>query len=1044
MRSIDEIFSIFKSHPRASYILHGGNTAHGVYRQEPVDIYIDLNDVPELHRVQKTESSLTLGGNVSMTLAMESFEERSKDPGFEYMRRLAKHIDLIASVPVRNIGTIAGNLMIKHRHREFPSDLFLIFETVGAEVHVLEAPGKKSSVSLLEFLDVNMRNKIIYSLVFPRLSKEYEFRSYKIMPRAQNAHAFVNAGFLFKLDGGGRVLEKPNIIFGGINEHFLHASNTENFLMGKSIVDKDTWRAAVDTLQKELKPDYVLPDYTPKFRRKLALGLFYKFALGIKPENLEPKLRSGASLLERPLSSAKQDFETNKSLWPLSQPLPKLESIYQTSGEARYVNDLPPFPHQVFCAFVLSELANATIEAVDAREALSTKGVVAFFKASDVPGKNLFIAGSEQMLFVSYDEPLFAENRTLFAGQPIGVIAAESQALANEAAAKVKVKYAEAARTKPVVSIDDALEANDRSRFVQVVDNPAQQVGNDTKHVIKGTFRCGPQYHYTMEPQSCVCVPVEDGMDVYPAAQWMDLVQVSIAQCLAVKNNSINIQVRRIGGGYGAKISRGVQVACACALVCHKLARPARFVLTIEDNMRSVGKRNATRQDYEIGVNADGRIQYLNSQHWSNSGSSFNEGSSPYIAHHLPSCYDASTWSITGFETKTDQPSCTYCRAPASTEAIAATEHMMEHIARVVGKDPLEVRLLNMNEKDKEQVGPMIENLSSSADFEMRKRAVETFNKENRWKKRGISLVPQKYPILFFGHFHAMVSIYAHDGTVSISHGGIECGQGIHTKIAQTAAHTLGIDLDMVSVKPSNNFTAPNNMVTGGSITSESCAYATVKACEQILEKLKPIREELGNPTWQELIMAAHTKDVPLCAHYMASTARELPVYVVYGVVIAEVELDLLTGQHVIDRVDLMEDAGQSMNPDVDLGQVEGAFVMGIGYWTSEDLIYDPNTGQLTNYRTWNYKPPGAKDIPVDFRVSFRKNARNEKNIFGAKATGEPPLCMSCVIPLAIRQALNSARADVGNADPWYQLDGPVTTEKILLTSLTNKNNMLL
>lgn len=262
-----------------------------------------MNDVPDLRRIEKTKDSLTLGGNVSLTVAMETFEKYSTEKGFKYLQHLAHHIDLIASVPVRNAGSIAGNLMIKHAHHEFPSDLFLMLETAGTQVHILDGPGRKSNMMLLDFLKTDMRHKIIYSVVLPALSDDYVYRSYKIMPRAQNAHAHVNAGFLFKLDSGGKLLEKPNIIFGGINEHFLHAKDTEQLLTGKVIQDKQLIKTALETLSNELKPDHVLPDYSPEFRKTLALGLFYKAVLSIRPEKISPKLRSGGTILDREVSS---------------------------------------------------------------------------------------------------------------------------------------------------------------------------------------------------------------------------------------------------------------------------------------------------------------------------------------------------------------------------------------------------------------------------------------------------------------------------------------------------------------------------------------------------------------------------------------------------------------------------------------------------------------------------------------------------------------------------------------------------------------------
>ncbi|XP_076232212.1 xanthine dehydrogenase/oxidase [Calliopsis andreniformis] len=1040
--SVDALFEIFQNNPNSTYVLNGGNTAHGVYRLKVPDIYIDINNIPELRNVSKDDKSLTIGSNISLTTAMEIFHKYSKDANFEYLQHLAQHIDLIAGYTVRNLGTLAGNLMIKHQYREFPSDLFLILETAGAQLHIAEAGGKKTSMTLLDFLDFDMKHKIIYSIVLPALGTEYVYRSFKIMPRAQNAHALVNAGFLFKLDGTGHVLETPNIIIGGIHKQFLHASKTEKYLVQKSIFDRGVVKEAIRTLSSELDPDHVLPDYSPAFRKTLAEGLFYKFILGVRPEHVDSKLRSGGTLLERELSSGTQDYDTDKNLWPLNQPLPKLEALYQASGEAQYVNDIPPFEDEVYCAFVLSTVSNATLKSIDPSEALKQKGVIAFFSAKDIPGENLFIAAASKQFTLDCDERLFADSKIEYAGQPVGVIVANTQVIAHEAAEMVRISYADVQK-KAIVKIEDAI--NDETRLLKVADIPAKTKGNDVKHVIKGTFRCGSQYHFTMETQTCICLPTENGMDIYPATQNVDILQTSVALCLNIPNNSININVRRLGGGYGAKLSRSAHIACACALVCYKLNRPTRFVMTMESNMISIGKRNDTLQEYEIGVDDNGRIQYLNSKHWSNSGSSYNEKIAFYAVHHFANCYDDSTWSLQGFETKTDLPSTTFCRAPASTEAVGIVENMMEHIGKVVGKDSVEVRLSNMPDVHKKILEPMIEEMCKNADYDARKMNIKAFNSENRWKKKGLSLIPMAYFQGLWGQFSAQVTIFPRDGTVIVSHGGIECGQGINTKVAQVAAHVLGIDLSLILIKPTDNFTAPNNFATGGSITSESCAYATMTACKELANRLEPIKKEFPNLTWQELVMTAYEKDVDLCARHTFTVKDSIaPGYVVYGVTIAEVEIDVLTGQHIINRLDVMEDAGVSMNPDIDVGQVEGALAMGIGYWTSEDLIYDPQTGQLTNYRSWNYKPPGAKDIPVNFHVYFRRNAPNLLTVLRSKATGEPPFCMSFAVPLAIRNAIDSARKDAGNNDPWYRLDGPVVTERILLNCLTTKDQMVL
>nr|CAD7265322.1 unnamed protein product [Timema shepardi] len=598
------------------------------------------------------------------------------------------------------------------------------------------------------------------------------------------------------------------------------------------------------------------------------------------------------------------------------------------------------------------------------------------------------------------------------------------------------------------ISPSSAVELNTTSALA----NYGTEAGSeDVKYVIKGSFDLGSQYHYTMETQTCLCVPIEDGMDVYPATQWMDLVQVAISEALNIPENRININVRRLGGAYGAKISRSCQIATACAVAAHTLNKPVRIVMKLETNMESLGKRNDVATDYEVGVDDDGKIQYLKADFYENNGSSMNEPLVESSIDHLQSCYDSSTWSVMGKGVRTDLPSMTYCRAPGSTEGIGFIENVMEHIAKVVNKDPIEVRLKNMPQETK-PMAEMINDIKKSSNYEERKKYIENFNKLNRWKKRGMTLVPMTYPFPFWGNFSAIVSIYAKDGSVSVAHGGIECGQGINTKVAQVSAHILGIPLEMVSIKPSNTLTAPNGMVTGGSIASEACCYAAMMCCRELLKRMEPYKKDPKEQTWAQLVQASSGNLVELCATYMFTPKDEVKPYNIWGVTVTEVEVDILTGQYQdcnitydmqVLRVDIIEDAGKSLSPEVDIGQVEGAFVMGLGYWLQEQLVYNEDTGELLTNRTWNYKPPGVKDIPIDFRIELRRNAPNLTGVLRSKATGEPPLCMSCSALFALKNALYSARQDAGAEDKWFQMNGPATVESVFLNSLTKSEQFV-
>lgn len=314
---------------------------------------------------------------------------------------------------------------------------------------------------------------------------------------------------------------------------------------------------------------------------------------------------------------------------------------------------------------------------------------------------------------------------------------------------------------------------------------------------------------------------------------------------------------------------------------------------------------------------------------------------------------------------------------------------------------------------------------------------METFNKENRWKKKGIAIVPLDYPQQFFGNFPAMVSIFHGDGSVLISHGGIEMGQGLNTKVAQVAAKTLNIPIDCIRFRPCDTMTAANGMCSGGSSTSDAIAVAVMHACEILLDKIKPVRDEMPGAHWPELISACFAKDVELTAHFIQKNAQQTN-YSVHGISCAEVEIDVLTGNVQLTRVDIYEDVGASISPLMDVGQIEGAFVMGMGFFLNENLVFDKQTGKLLTNRSWNYTPPGPKDIPIDFRIKFVKNSKNPVFILKSKATGEPPLAMTCVCLFALRNAIMAARKDAG-VDEWLDLPAPATPDQIYLNCLSNR-----
>ncbi|GAB0094282.1 xanthine dehydrogenase [Sergentomyia squamirostris] len=1059
--NISEILKVLDGSGNRPYMLVAGNTAHGVYRRsKDIEIFLDVSAVEEL-RTHSIGQTIDIGANIPLAEFMKVLTEASAKQEFAYGVQMVKHIDLVANVPVRNVGSVAGNLMIKHQHNDFPSDIFLLLVAVGAKFTIRNSKGAEQIVAAEDFLGVDMTKKILTKISLPALSADkFNLISFKITPRAQNAHAYVNAAFLFEFTPQHDKIVSARICYGGINAKFIRASASEKLIEGADLFTNETVKKIVGSLQDELKCDSVMPDPLPEYRQKLAIGLFYKAVLSLAPAGkVKKEFQSGGSQIERPLSKGKQSFDTYKDNWPLTEPVEKLEAVIQTSGEIKYTNDFPTMPNELWAAFVHASEVQAVIKDVDPSDALKIPGVVAFFGPKDIPGSNNF----SPVGLMGGVEELFCSGKVLFHGQPVGMIVAERFDLANEAANLVKITYNRPESTSTITSlyrffvgdsthatgpiyptIQDVLAAKDFSRIHNSKVHQKAESQGTAKQVkkITGHFEIGAQYHFTMETQTTVAVPNEDGIDVYSSTQWMDLVQQAISEMLKIPESSINVEVRRLGGGYGSKISRATQIACGAALACHLLNRPVRFVLSIEANMTAIGKRYACVNDYDVEVDERGKVQKLSNEFWHDYGYSLTEEVGGQAASFFGNGYVDDHWDVKYHAVQTEAPKHTWCRAPGTTEGIAMIENIMEHISKELALDPVEVRLANMREDS--PLRGIMKDFVKSVEYYERKREIDAFNADNRWKKRGIAIVPMKYRLDYYGSYPAFVAIYHGDGTVAISHGGIEMGQGLNTKIAQIAAHILGVPLASVRVKASNTLTAANSLVTGGSQTSEAVGYAVKRACETLLERIKPIREKNKEATWNELVEKCFGASIDLTASYLYKK-EDLTSYDIWGVSCAEIEIDTLTGMFQLRRVDILEDTGQSLSPNVDVGQVEGAFIMGIGYWLHEKLVFNRQNAELLTNRTWTYKPPGAKDIPVDFRITFLKNASNPAGVLRSKATGEPALCMAIVALFALRHAIDAARKDSGASDgTYYALGAPTTAENILLLSANNIDQFVL
>ncbi|CAG0880344.1 unnamed protein product [Cyprideis torosa] len=1040
--SLKELRTILNQATQIPYRLVAGNTGTGVFKNEgPYKLYIDIKAIPELSGVtHEPGKALTFGASVTLTKMVSELKHvASSDGMFAYGKEVSTHIRFIANPGVRNAGTWAGNLMMKRQYPAFPSDLYVVLEAIGAKI-IVGTPSGEETLTVDSFLKFNMNGCWIQSLTLPSMDPNtFVFRSFKIMPRFENAHAYVNAAFMLPVVTRNSeiiVQGRPSLCFGGIRSSFTHAVETETYLENKSLSDETVVQSALRILGSELIPDSDIHDASPEYRRELAVSLLYKTILGIIPEQkTNSRVRSGGKGLERPdVYQGSQDYALDERDFPVGKPTVKLEAHAQTSGEAEYVNDIPPFPRELQGAFVLSSVGHAELEAVDASAALAIKGVVMVVTANDIPGINSFMEGA-------VEEVLCSKN-VLFAGQPVALVLAKSRDLAIKAAKLVKVKYSNV--QKPILSIRDALDANGRLNEVDKNSagetsilkeltrpgieikngDPIEDAAKKATRKITGTIDIGSQHHFYLETQVSVSVPIEDGMNVFCATQWMDQVQAICSKVLNWPNHKFNISVRRLGGGYGGKITRPNLLAAASALGAYLTNRPVRICLDLESNLQIIGKRLPYHVEYEAGFDDGGKLAFVSGTIYGDVGCSYNENVVNFSVFNAGNAYYSPSWHWKTVAVRTNTPSNTWTRAPGTTEGIAFIEHIMEHIAVELKKDPLEVRQVNFLQQGQ-------------------KRIVGEELQANRWKKQGLSVVPMLYAHDDPGFMYPiLLSIYHEDGTVAVSHGGIEMGQGINTKVAQVAARELNIPLELVQVKPSNNLIAANSSVTGGSYGSELCCQATIQACRQMNERLAPLREKDPNLSWRELIKKAHTNHVELTVWDMYSRSKEkMKGYIIWGVTATHVEVDILTGEKMVRRVDLIEDAGRSISPLVDIGQVEGAFVMGLGYWLQESVKYDPETGKSLAKNTWEYKPPLAKDVPADFNITLLPNTSNTEGVLRSKATGEPPLCMSVSTLFAVKAAIDSARIDSGNSG-WWEFAAPATNDNVRIASLTKVEHM--
>ena len=734
-------------------------------------------------------------------------------------------------------------------------------------------------------------------------------------------------------------------------------------------------------------------------------------------------------------------------------------------GQARYIDDLPEPAELLHAAVGQSTHAHARITAMDLSEVWAYPGVVSVMTVEDVPGHT-------DIGPVFPGDPVLAGDVVEHVGQPLFAVAATSHRAARQAARLAKVSY------EPLPAALTAEAALDQQLFVrpshtQLRGDPDKALA-EAPNRLQAQMHVGGQEHFYLEGQACLVEPTEDaGVFVHTSSQHPSEVQKLVAEVLDLPIHEVQVEVRRMGGGFGGKETQAAPLACISALLARRTGRPVKYRMARYDDMVQTGKRHDFFNTYDIGFDNEGVLRGADIMVAGRCGFSpdLSDAIVDRAMFHSDNAYSLGQARVVGHRCKTHTVSNTAFRGFGGPQGMMIIERAMDDIARHLGMDPLDVRKRNLYGpgRDVTHYGQIVEQhvlpdlidtLEASSDYRQRRTEISRFNKENSILKRGLALTPVKFGISFTAkHLNqagALVHVYT-DGSIHLNHGGTEMGQGLYIKVAQVVAAAFQVDLDRVKVSATRTDKVPNTSPTAASSGTDLNGMAALDACEKIKQRLVEFAAETYGVSadsvrfennqvnvgeqqlgWAEFVQQAYMARVSLSSngfystpkiHYDRETGQGRPfLYYANGAACAEVVVDTLTGEYKTMRVDILHDVGQSLNPAVDIGQIEGGFVQGMGLLTTEELVYS-DEGRLLSNGPATYKIPAVSDAPPDFRVPLLPHSPNrEATVFRSKAVGEPPLMLGMAVWSALRDAVSSV-ADYRYSPP---LDTPATPERVL------------
>jgi xanthine dehydrogenase/oxidase len=1086
---------------------------------------------------------------------LDELVNRSRGPRLQGLEALQYMARRTAGTIVRNAATVAGNTMLVVRHinqgEPFPSDLFTALCSLNAEVEVSLSDGTVR-LPILDFAHQYQSSKKLQRGVLARYhvrwTKRNEYaRTYKMALREENAHSIVNGGLRASFDKSG-IVEDAAIVLGGIGPVAFHAQSAEQFLIGRSW-DSETLKQALTLVRYDVQANLeenrkrmrslIYEGFTDEYRIHLAESYFYQFFVHVaelrNPGSIPADLRSAGERAVRPVTRGKQSYEKYKDEYPVDLPIVKLAAFLQATGEACYTHDIAVPERTMEAAVVTSMQALAKISyripAAKSSKPVTVTGLIEYLKkkyvgfydyvtASDIPKRG----------HQNTSDPVFAIDQVNNYGQCIGLVLAKTEQLAIDIANFIStecIEYTPAG--KAILTIGEAIKK--KSIFKDIQPYPVhiwkiRRPGSDFSwadadqavvdgvpcEVIRGTQQSGSQIHFYMETQACVAIPGErDEIVVYPSTQSPDSVQSAVAGILGVPATRVDVKVNRVGGGYGGKTTRSPYVASAVAVAAAKHHQPVRLAVRRENDSAMIGHRHPLYSEYAIAIadssdpDQHGRILGMHTEFTADGGSTYDCSFvvMDCIQLRSDSAYMVKNYGTSGEVAQTNKASNGAMRSMGLVQGILAQEDAIEHAAHRIGMLPEDVRGKNLYQQGQlTPYGEVVdycyldrvwERIAKLSDFDRRRAAVEKFNQENRWRKRGISMIPVKYGsgynATFLEQAGALVEIYDQDGSVLVRHGGVEMGQGLLTKVAQLAARELNLPLTFIETTALDTQVVPNPISTGASTGTAFNGAAVQEACRILRKRLEDYCLDLLHQNgpdwckqqginfwdytegwratvtinkktaviWVNIVKLANNDRVDLSSQVrfvqqggeaidsglifkpgISETVNHF-VGFTFSAACTEVEIDVLTGETTVVRADLCYDMGKSLNPAIDIGQVEGAYVQGLGYVLTEDVVFQPdgpNRGALNADNTWRYKIPATTTIPLEFNVDLfpKKDAPlvpdNPFELLSSKEVGEPPLVLAVTAYFALKHAVLAARQDRGHSE-WFFLEAPATVQRV-------------